>query len=82
MANATYGIPGLVLVAQSFNELKAAVEKLPEWSLDSKIQDNFLNYIATNFLFGKQCQQIDTSLSNRLTSIVDTQNNRKIKLAD
>ena len=74
LANATYAIPGLVLIARNFSELKARIDALSDWDIDTKIQTNFLDYIMTNFLFGKDCQTIDYTLANRLISILDEKN--------
>ncbi len=72
LANATYAISGLVLIARNFIELKSCIEALPDWEIDTKIQASFLDYIMANFLFGEGCQPIDDTLFNRLISTFDT----------
>lgn len=66
LGEACYRIPGLVQIADTVDELERALQRLPAWTPDAALRNNFLHYVRTQFLFGDVGHPIDADLPERL----------------
>ncbi len=66
LGQAFFNIPGVVMHADSADELLAAARSFPDWPLDERVKRNFLRYLAHDYCIKGSWQNADAAQLQRV----------------
>lgn len=66
LGQAFFNVPGVVMHADSAEELLAIAQRFPDWSLDERVKRNFLRYLAHDYCIKGSWQNADKAQLQRV----------------